>query len=55
MLNSADDEEGEERWLKTEMAAEQHRLPVLALRLRSRMAGEVPRPRRCPGCPARRG
>jgi len=36
MLNSADDEEGEERWLKTEMAAEQHRLPVLALRLRSR-------------------
>jgi len=36
MLNSADDEEGEERWLKSEMTAEQQRLPVLALRLRSR-------------------
>src|SRR5439155_8574116 len=35
-LRWADDAEGEERVLKSQMSAEQRRLPVLALRLRSR-------------------
>ena len=36
MLRWADDEKGEERWLKSQLSDEQHRLPVLALPLRSR-------------------
>src|SRR5438874_5403184 len=36
MLRWADDEEGEERWLRSQLSDEQHRLPVLALPLRSR-------------------
>lgn len=41
-LHWADDEEGEARWLESELRGEQRRLPVLALRLRSRHGWRSP-------------
>jgi hypothetical protein len=38
-LRWADDEEGETRWLETELAGERNRLPVLALRLQQPQRG----------------